>query len=378
MRRPIIRTYGLPPLFGAMRKAGLRGEPNRAWPPAPGTDSNTGSNTGGPNADRRSGRSASDKPRLQRAGSAGKFKIGTGLTLSFLLFVWVSSTQAMAQTDTETRATTTPVAIEKTRSEKTGSEKTGSETTAAIPATQPTPGPGTGRGGRTTTDLLTFIRALEAPRGYTDYERRIPLPPPKPLTAMSLGAVLDWQVRVRQTGAPSTAAGGYQIIYPTLARLMRVHGLDRKRLFDAATQDHLARLLIAECGRKGAPRTHALYGNCLAGIWAALPLTHGPRKGRSAHHGVAGNRALTTAQTVLALLAGQPVALPSQTSAWARTGPSASADRLAFDAARRPVETRQGGLPALEEINDALRAAKGTGRLTRSVRTWKRDPYAQE
>ena len=37
-----------------------------------------------------------------------------------------------------------------------------------------TPGGAEGRTGLTT-DLLTFIRALEAPRGYDDYERRIPL-----------------------------------------------------------------------------------------------------------------------------------------------------------------------------------------------------------
>ena len=35
---------------------------------------------------------------------------------------------------------------------------------------------------RTTTDLLALVRALEAPRGYDDYERRIPLAPPRPLT----------------------------------------------------------------------------------------------------------------------------------------------------------------------------------------------------
>ena len=71
-----------------------------------------------------------------------------------------------------------------------------------------------------TTDLLTFIRAHEAPRGYDDYERRIPIPPPHSLTQMTLAEVVAWQQRVRRAGAVSTAAGGYQIIYGTLAGLL--------------------------------------------------------------------------------------------------------------------------------------------------------------
>ena len=163
---------------------------------------------------------------------------------------------------------------------------------------------------RTTTDLLALVRALEAPRGYDDYERRIPLAPPRPLTQMTLGEVLDWQSRVRDAGAPSTAAGGYQVIRATLARLVRQHGLDRAALFDPAMQDRLARLLVAECGDPGPPSRHPHVADCLAGIWAALPLTSGPRKGQSAYRGVAGNRALTDPETVLAVLGGRPVALP--------------------------------------------------------------------
>ena len=232
---------------------------------------------------------------------------------------------------------------------------------------------------RTTTDLLRFIRALEAPRGYADYERRISLPPPKPLTAMSIGEVLDWQVRVRRSGAPSSAAGGYQIIHPTLKRLVTKYDIPRSRRFDAGLQDHLARLLIGECGRKGAKSNHPRYGNCLAGIWAALPLTQGVNRGRSAHHGVAGNKALTHPETLLALLAGQPVRLPSRSraapppldpaqtaEALRRIGQSVT-QPLAFGARRITVE----------EINTAMRKARRDNTLTPSIRSWKRDPYAQ-
>ena len=277
---------------------------------------------------------------------------------------WVVFLQSAVQaTGPETRITTAPI---------------------LTPATAYVPPADMGPSG-TTTDLLRFIRALEAPRGYADYERRISLPPPKPLTAMSIGEVLDWQVRVRRSGAPSSAAGGYQIIYPTLKRLVTKYDIPRSRRFDAGLQDHLARLLIGECGRKGAKSNHPRYGNCLAGIWAALPLTQGVNRGRSAHHGVAGNKALTHPETLLALLAGQPVRLPSRNTAvpppldpahaaeaLKRIGQSVS-QPLAFGATRITVE----------EINTAMRKARRDNTLSPSVRplpavrSWKRDPYAQ-
>ena len=216
---------------------------------------------------------------------------------------------------------------------------------------------------RTTTDLLAFIRAIEAPRGYDDYEARIPVAPPRPLTRMTLGEVLDWQARVRKAGAPSTAAGGYQVIHATLERLVRAHGLDRDALFDGPMQDRLARLLIAECGDPGPPSRQPRFANCLAGIWAALPMTSGPEKGRSAYEGVAGNRALASPETVLALLAGQPVRLPEGAF---DTRPRAVSDEavLAFGAVR------------LNRIASAMRGAAQAGTLTPSVRDWSFDPYA--
>ncbi|MYI69795.1 MAG: glycoside hydrolase family 104 protein [Boseongicola sp. SB0673_bin_14] len=215
----------------------------------------------------------------------------------------------------------------------------------------------------TTTDLLECIRALEAPRGHDDYERRIPVPPPKPLTRMTVGEVLDWQADVRRAGAPSTAAGGYQVIRATLERLVRTHGIDPDALFDELMQDRLAALLVAECGDPGPPSRHPRFANCLAGIWAALPLATGPRRGLSAYAGVAGNRALTDPETVLAVLAGEPVSLPDGT---ARDGLPAVSDEavLAFGAVR------------LRRINSALREASAAGTLTPSVRNWSFDPYA--
>ena len=212
-------------------------------------------------------------------------------------------------------------------------------------------------------DILALVRAVEAPRGYDDYERRIPVAPQRPLTRMTLGEVLDWQKRVRDARAPSTAAGAYQVIRPTLQRLVRRHGLDRDALFDRAMQDRIARLLISECGDPGPPSRHAAHGNCLAGIWAGLPLTSGPRKGQSAYRGVAGNRALTRPETVLAVLAGRPVALPAGAPDRRAAAPS-DEEILAFGAVR------------LSRISSAMRGASQAGTLTPSIRDWSFDPYA--
>jgi len=215
--------------------------------------------------------------------------------------------------------------------------------------------------------ILALVRALESPEGYDGFERRIPVPPPRPLTRMTLGEVLSWQSRARRAGAPSTAAGGYQIIHATLERLVTGHRLDRGALFDPAMQDRLARLLVAECGDPGPPARHPRFADCLAGIWAALPLATGPRRGRSAYHGIAGNRALVRPDAVLAVLAGRPAdpprAIPRGGS---RDGPPAAGDRtvLAFGAVR------------LGRIPSAMRGAARAGTLTPSVRDWSLDPYA--
>ena len=214
-----------------------------------------------------------------------------------------------------------------------------------------------------TAGILALVRALESPEGYDGRERRNPVPPPRPLTRMTLGEVLSWQSRARRAGAPSTAAGAYQIIHATLERLVAGHGLDRGALFGPATQDRLARLLVAECGDPGPPARHPRFADCLAGIWAALPLATGPGRGRSAYHGVAGNRALVRPETVLAVLAGRPADPPRGIS---RGGPPAAAGRtvLAFGAVR------------LGRIPSAMRGAARDGTLTPSVRDWSFDPYA--
>ena len=139
------------------------------------------------------------KSRLRVFPTLRKRTLGAGFPVLKVSLVWFLLLHSAVQAGPETRITTNPPVAPDPLAHKTVESGQNSSPASAVPA-------------RTTTDLLTFIRTLEAPRGYGDYERRIRIPPPKPLTAMTVGEVLDWQVRLRRAGAISTAVGGYQII----------------------------------------------------------------------------------------------------------------------------------------------------------------------
>jgi hypothetical protein len=133
-------------------------------------------------------------------------------------------------------------------------------------------------------------------------------PPPKPLTALTVAEVLEWQVeairRYRQRMQSRTgysAAGRYQIIRSTLQSLI---DSDWKLtdLFDAETQDLLALSLLRRRGwdRWIAGRlSDAQFADALSMEWASLPF----RTGRSYYAGdLHGNRSLVARAEVLAVL----------------------------------------------------------------------------
>ena len=207
--------------------------------------------------------------------------------------------------------------------------------------------------------LLSFIRHYEAGGSYDRYYAGITTPPPKPLTAMTVGEVMAWQSSLR--GVKSTASGGYQFIRKTLATLVVKNRIDKRAPFDAAMQDRLARLLIDDCA-EARSRGDKPFANCLAGIWAALPLVSGPKRGRSAYHGVAGNKALTTPNRVLAVIAGTPFTAP------ARKHGQQQASRTVY-AGGGVVLTRQ------QLIRRETRNIRENGKTGRSI-VYKHDPYA--
>ena len=97
--------------------------------------------------------------------------------------------------------------------------------------------------------------------------------------------------------------GAYQIIHETLSIITKKYNIPHSAKFDKDMQDHLARLLIAQCS-DARQKGNVVFGNCLAGIWAALPMLSGPNSGQSKYKDIAGNKARTTPAAFLSVLNG--------------------------------------------------------------------------
>ncbi|WP_419738626.1 hypothetical protein [Ruegeria sp.] len=151
--------------------------------------------------------------------------------------------------------------------------------------------------------VLELVRRLEAPGGYDTVYSGVTVRPPRVLTTMSVEEVLAWQRSTVRQGSVSSAAGGYQIIRPTLQRLVDQGVVSLSETFDTATQDRLGRHLLRETGYRDGD-TSVATANRIAGVWAALPQVGGAGAGRSVYHGVAGNHALIDADTWMGVLAG--------------------------------------------------------------------------
>ena len=151
--------------------------------------------------------------------------------------------------------------------------------------------------------VLELVRRLEAPGGYDTVYGGVRLRPPRPITSMSVEEVLAWQRSTVRQGSVSSAAGSYQIIRPTLQRLVDQGVVSPSERFDAATQDRLGRHLLHETGYR-AGDISAATANRIAQVWAALPKVDGANAGRSAYEGIAGNHALIGADTFMGILDG--------------------------------------------------------------------------
>ena len=157
--------------------------------------------------------------------------------------------------------------------------------------------------GATEERVLELVRRLEAPGGYDQVYGGVRLKPPRPITTLSVEEVLTWQRSTVRQGSVSSAAGSYQIIRPTLQRLVDQGVVSPSARFDAATQDRLGRHLLRETGYR-AGDTSAATANRIAQVWAALPKVDGDGAGRSAYEGIAGNHALISADAFMAVLDG--------------------------------------------------------------------------
>ena len=150
--------------------------------------------------------------------------------------------------------------------------------------------------------FLNLMGDLEGPRGFGTVSDFVPLLPESALTDMTLHDVLAYQRRIRALGTISSAVGRYQFIYPTLLRLVSDQGISETLIFDEEVQTYLARYLMHDCGFYDRHTDLLTLGNCLAGVWAALPLVSGPMRGQSAYAGDGINRAFATPEVVLNVL----------------------------------------------------------------------------
>lgn len=143
----------------------------------------------------------------------------------------------------------------------------------------------TGGGSLNVRSILDLIGSAEAPQGYDQVYGGSKLSPPRPITTMTVGEVLDWQKRSVAAGSYSSAAGRYQVINKTLAQQVRNGTVSLNDTYDAATQDKIALSLMEGRGlnryQSGQISTEQFAQN-LSQEWAGLPAIFRDRKGRTA------------------------------------------------------------------------------------------------
>jgi muramidase (phage lysozyme) len=98
-------------------------------------------------------------------------------------------------------------------------------------------------------------------------------------TDMTIAEVLQWQKQYVQDGSNSSAVGRYQIIRPTLTKLVHELNVDPDAPFNAVLQDRMA---IALLERRGSIEyvdnkiSREQFAANLSREWAALPKIMGP------------------------------------------------------------------------------------------------------
>lgn len=160
-------------------------------------------------------------------------------------------------------------------------------------------------GGMGISSILNLIGMAEAPGGYDTVYAGSKVRPPRPITQMTVGQVMDWQRQSINAGSVSSAAGRYQIIYKTLRSLVSRGVLYRGELFSASAQDRAATALMRGRGLDGYQSGQLSledFANNLAREWAGLPVVSGASAGRSYYDGYAGNSATVSADQVRAAL----------------------------------------------------------------------------
>jgi len=121
-------------------------------------------------------------------------------------------------------------------------------------------------------------------------------------TDMSVAEVLRWQEDYVNQGSFSSAVGRYQIIRPTLLKLVHELNVDTNLRFDQPLQDRMA---IALLERRGSVDyvddrlSREQFAANLAQEWAALPKVTGPNPDQSYYAADGVNKSRITADEIL-------------------------------------------------------------------------------
>jgi len=157
-------------------------------------------------------------------------------------------------------------------------------------------------------NVLPLMDTIMRPESGGDFNRPsnfTKIPPPRPLTQMTVQEVLDWQEANKRAGARSTAAGGFQIINPTLESLVSQGVLNPTERFDENAQMRAGVALADRRGLSAYQRgelTPEAFANNLAKEWAGLPVVSGSKAGRSYYAGDGLNAAGVSPEAILAAI----------------------------------------------------------------------------
>lgn len=198
--------------------------------------------------------------------------------------------------------------------------------------------------------------------------------PGKRLTQLTIAEVLEWQKfsinGQKDLGWPenrrSSAAGRYQFIHKTLKSVVTQSKLPTSRLFDAATQDILAEVLLNSVGFKkwkAGELSDAQMENRLASQWASLK----DSRGRGQYNDAGFNNATTSAASALsAFSSGQGIVTSETGTPTGGKAPPASGAKPA-GAATTPGGVKTPAKPATRRPTQMSQGAKALlGQITRN------------
>lgn len=120
-------------------------------------------------------------------------------------------------------------------------------------------------------------------------------------TEMTIEEVVRWQEAYVAEGSVSSAVGKYQIIRPTLNKLVTEMELDPQTKFTEELQDQMAVKLLEKRGAAdfvNQKLSHEQFAANLAKEWAALPKITDPNPEQSYYAGDGINKALLTIDEV--------------------------------------------------------------------------------